>query len=80
MLRDWHEEPCGSRKARYRLRHASEAREAVQLVCMACGREVHVPDAALHRQLVQAGAGGGMDLARAPLVLRLTHCGCVPPT
>ena len=80
VRRDWHEEPCGSRKASYRLLGACAPAHGVQLVCMACGREVDVPDAGLHGLLVQAGARAGMDLAHAPLVLRLAHCGCAPPT
>jgi Fe2+ or Zn2+ uptake regulation protein len=77
VQRDWHEEPCGSRKASYRLRRACDARHGVELVCMACGRAVHLPDAGLHRQLAQAAAAGGMALAHSPLVLRLEQCGCV---
>ena len=79
VQRDWHEEPCGSRKASYRLRRACEPQHGVQLVCMACGLEVHVADGDLQRQLVQAAAGG-MNLAGVPLVLRLAHCGCANHT
>lgn len=76
VQRDWPEEPCGSRKATYRLRRGTDPLRAVELVCMACGRETRIDDGELHRQLVHGAATGGMDLSRGPLVLRLAHCGC----
>ncbi len=76
VQRDWHEEPCGSRKASYRLRRACDPLHGVQLACVACGREVHVADGDLQRQLVLAAAAAGMKLAHTPLVLRLAQCGC----
>lgn len=79
VQREWHEEPCGSRKATYRLRGGDDPQRSVQLVCMACGQRAFLPDSALHRQLVQAAAAAGMALPAQPLVLQVAHCGCTPP-
>jgi len=78
VQREWHEEPCGSRKAMYRLRGSDDPQRSVQLVCMACGQRALLPDAALHRQLVQAAATAGMALPAQPLILHLAHCTCTP--